>query len=553
MSISSENTQSMRAFSPFFFFALFTTVFLAIFYNTVTNTAGLYIASELGGSHEMSVYPLVLFGLGNVLSVPLAKPLIARFGAIRSLIGCLWLYALFATLCVWSPTFLVFNFLRLCLGYASGPFYVLVSRLINTCAPQEKKPFFTSIMLTLFVVLPALGSSFGAWLAYETHWRWIFHINQPIAIFLALYFWCYIKQGSTIEISTVPAHHPSRQWLWQPDTTWQRAPFDRVGYLFYCIGLLALVLVTMLAQQLDWYRSPLIVALTGVALISLIFFLLWESYTPAPLLELRLLRNFQLSYSLLNIGVLFATYFGMIILIPLWLNIYANYTPIWIGILVGMMAISGLFVFFLSYRWLKHYHPLIPVALAVFFFAISCYYSTYFNIDIDFFHLSVARILAGFGLALFLPPLFQLVLASHTEAESADTFVLYQVTRCLSTSVGAGLYVILWQRRHVFFHERLGEQLTACSQLTTNFFSQAAFDFHLSPGQSHAQLDLFLEQQATALALNDALGAMGWVMVGLLALLAIVVIARLLRQNPLQPLSEKKLLLVSDQGLLPRV
>jgi len=185
------------------------------------------------------------------------------------------------------------------------------------------------------------------------------------------------------------------------------------------------------------------------------------------------------------------------------------------------MAVAGVIAYFVSKSLLARVDPRWTLALAIFCFASSCYYSVYFDVDVDFFHLAVARFFAGLGLVLFLLPLFQLAMASYGAEKSSAVFVLFQVVRVLASSLGSGLYVILWQRRQVFFHERLGEELTINSQLTLDYFQRAINVFHLTREQATDQLDVFLTRQATSLALNDVFGFMGYLLLGLLALLAL--------------------------------
>lgn len=485
--------------SAWFFIALFTSLFLAIFYSTVTNMAGIYIVSELGGSIDISVYALVAFGLGNTLTIPIANPLADRLGPIYLLIGGLLVYTLFSVLCGLAETFVWFNIFRFGLGLASGLFFILFRRLIIDWMPAsslEKHLFFMTLM---YAIVPVFGASFGAWLAYENYWRWIFHLNAPISFFLALYFWIYYRHLNCKAKTIVP--------------------FDGVGYLFFVIGIGCLVSAATLSQQLDWYRSPTLVFLTLAGVPSLLFFLLWEWRWPTPFLEISLLRSPLLSYALLNLAVLFSAYFGMIILITLWLNIYANYTPWWITALIGTMAVASIIAYLLKILLCK-YDPRWTLAISISCFAISCYYSTYFDIEVDFFHLAVARFLSGIGI-LFLFPIRLLAFHSYGHEKESSIFTLFQLTRTLFSSLGAALYVVLWQRRQVFFHERMGEGLTINDTLTLNYFRQATQLFHLTDEQAQEQLNVFLDEKATSLGLNDVFGCMGYILLGLLILLAI--------------------------------
>lgn len=476
-----------------FFICLLATLFLAVFYNTVTNMGGVYIVSELGGSNEISVYPMVFFGLGNALSIPLTYPLADRIGPIKLLVNGLLLYTVFSILCAFAPTFFILNVFRLGLGLSSGLFYLLCRRLLIDFCPPEKLDHYLFCMIVLYIVLPVLGACFGAWLAYESHWRWIFHVNEPVSLFLAAYFWfLYRKTDPLPKISS----------------------FDKVGYLFYFIGIGSLITAATLCQQLDWYRSPLLLWLFSLGLPSLLFFILRTIRSSQPLIELRLLKSSLLSYSLLNLAILFSSYFGMIILIALWLNIYVNYTPLWIAVLLCAMLAGGIAAYFVTKKLSPRVDPRFTLAIAIIALASSCYYSTYFDVEVDFFHLSVARFLAGMGLGLFLIPVLSLCLKSYGPKKSTPVFTLFQVVRSCSSSLGAGVYVVLWQRRQVFFHERLGENLQAA-----DFFHKAGQTFYLTKDQATAQLNVFLDRQATSLALNDTFGCMGYILCALLALL----------------------------------
>ncbi len=491
------NTQ--QQLSSFFFINLFIALFLAVAYNTITNMAGLYITSALGGSIEISVYSMVFFGVGTLFTIPLAHPLADRFGTIKVLVYSLILYAIFSLFCARSSTYFFFNTHRFMLGVASGPIYILCRKLIIGHTSLGRLNICSTMIVLCFSISPILGACFGAWLAYEGFWRWIFYVNILIALVLAGYFWHYFKDLEA------PLSSP--------------LPFDTVGYLFFSIGVGALVTALTLAQQLDWYRSMTIVVLLLIALPSLIFFIIWELNHPHPAIALNLLRTAMLSYALINMAILFATYFGMIILISLWLNIYVNYTPLWIAVLIGAMGIAGVIGYFISKNILRYFDPRLTLAVAILVFASSCYYSTYFDVEIDFFHLAIARSLAGLGLVLFLFPVFKLAYASCDSKQGPNIFCLLQLTRSLFSSLGAALFVILWQRRQIFFHERLAEGLTVYSQLTSNYFQRAHQTFDLTTGQSTEQLNIFLDQQATSLGLNDAFGFMGYILLGLLLLL----------------------------------
>lgn len=490
----------MKKPAPCFFFAVFTMLFLGVFYFTVTNMAGIYITWELGGAHITSVYPMVFYGLGNALGIPLAKDLADRIGAPRLAISALLLYTLFSLFCSYSPTYGLFNFYRFLMGFSAGPFFFLCKRWIDQYGENDhQKSFFSTVSILMFSIAPVLGACFGAILAYEVHWRWIFHCNEPISLFLAIYFWKIFQN-----VERVKTKHP---------------PFDWGGYISYCLGFSTFVLAATMAQELDWYRSDIFMSCVYIGIPSLIFFFYWEIKHPTPIIHLRLFSNPAIAFTLTNLIVLFSSYFGMIILVSLWLQIYANYTPLWIAALIGTMGIAGLSGYWIIKRWIHVIDPRLPLGIAISFFALSCIYSTAFNPYIDFFRLAVARFLAGFGLVLFLVPLFRLAFTCCEKRQTEEVYVLFQCARTLSSSLGAGIYMVVWQRRQVFYYTRLGSELTPYSQLVRDFVDRAVNIFYLTKEQAYGEFQVYLEQQATSLGLNDTFGLMGVLLLMLLGFL----------------------------------
>ncbi|WP_242605292.1 hypothetical protein [Fluoribacter gormanii] len=212
----------------------------------------------------------------------------------------------------------------------------------------------------------------------------------------------------------------------------------------------------------------------------------------------------------------------------LWLKLYVNYTPDWIALIIGTMAFCGWIPVLINKR---KYEPFYPLLIALLFFAISCFYTAYFNVDINFNRIAFSRGLAGIGLALFLSPLFHLSVYTFPETKLAECICFFHVSRLLGSALGVSLFLILWHRREVFFHLRLGSSLTAFSPETQRFLAQAKL-LHLQGKQASAQLNFYLTRQATALALDDCFYLMGWMSLLLLFFLIIIFLFRNTKNSP---------------------
>ncbi|KTD67389.1 MULTISPECIES: MFS transporter [Legionella] len=475
----------------------------AIIFNlTLTIMAGLYIVSDLGGSPYMTSYTVSFFCIGNLLGVPLGKPTATRLSPIQLYVVCLSLTALFSWQCAIANNFFTFILFRFLEGLASGPMFLLITcTLIPLLSSNKDKVYIVSLVLICLSIVPVLGASYGAWIAYIYDWRFLFYSNIPICLFFIVY----------VGYGYRKYHEPVK-----------KAYFDKLGYLYYCVSMIFIVSALTIGQELDWFRSPLITFLLVSGVISLIFFILRSWSAQHPVIELKLLKNFYFSLAMLYIILFFALYFGMVILLSLWLKLYVNYTPNWIALIIGTMAFCGWIPVLFNK---KQYDPFFPLIIALLFFAISCFYTTSFNVDIDFNRIAFSRVLAGIGLALFLSPLFQLSVQAFPETKLAESICFFHVSRLLGSGLGVALFSILWHRREVFFHLRLGSRLTAFSQETQQFLERAKL-FHLQGKQTAAQLNVYLTRQATALALDDCFYLMGWMALSLLCFLVVILLFR---------------------------
>lgn len=66
---------------------------------------------------------------------------------------------------------------------------------------------------------------------------------------------------------------------------------------------------------------------------------------------------------MIYIALFFALYFGMVILLSLWLKLYVNYTPDWIALIIGTMAFCGWIPVLINKKQYKPFYPLIIALL----------------------------------------------------------------------------------------------------------------------------------------------------------------------------------------------
>ena len=489
--------------------ALYACIFFSLFNLAIPVMGGVYIAGDLGTSTDISYYGVSFFGLGAACLYPLNPLFEKRLGKIECLLIFLSIFTLFTFCTALATTFPLFIILRFLSGMVSSVFFSFALGLIRTLKKEYTKKEHLAPTAFLISITPALATSFGAWIAYDYHWKWMFLLQIPFLI------------------GTFCILYKSRNHLKTPLI---QIPFDKVGYIAYVLFVVSLGSAVSLGQDLDWFRSSLISTLFGISLVSFPFFILWELKQEYPLIDFKLFQIPTFSMTIFSLFILFSVDIGMTVLFSLWIRLDANYTPIWIAILLLHMVVAATLVFIFVIKWMEKVHSFLPVIFAAMFFAIAFFYSSYFNSETNFERLAIARMLAGFGLAFFFFPLFKICLECVPLDKSSQGTAIFHACRLLAGSLGIAFYNTLLLRREIFYHDRLGSYLTKYSEITDQCLTHIGF-FHQKGVVAKELLNGALNKQSTALGLADCFYSMGWLMIGLLIIVILFSIKEWLKQN----------------------
>jgi len=174
------------------------------------------------------------------------------------------------------------------------------------------------------VVAPIAGPLLGGALVDGIGWPWIFFINVPVAIVVAILVW---------------------RRLAKHETATQRIPVDFTGLALLITWVGALQIMLDKGKDLDWFDSPSIVALAVIAVIGFISFLIWELTDAHPIVDLRVFRHRGFAASALVMSIAYGAFFSTVVLVPLWLQINLGYTATWAG---RATAFTGIFAVVMS-------------------------------------------------------------------------------------------------------------------------------------------------------------------------------------------------------------
>ena len=224
--------------------------------------------------------------------------------------------------------------------------YPIVVEIVDTLQLPRghgyaKKLFLALAWGSIIGGMAAIGPLTGGWLTTEFSWRWAFYINIPLGLITFAAAWFVVDDA--------------------PDPG-QRAPgFDLPGFVTVTVGLFGLVLALIEGPRFGWWAlkrdlvlgpweatagglsiAPIALA---VGLLGLMAFVLVERKRESrrltvlfdfSLFRLRSFRNGNLLITIVGLGE-----FGLVFVLPLFLQTVLSYSAFETGLLFVAMAIGG--------------------------------------------------------------------------------------------------------------------------------------------------------------------------------------------------------------------
>lgn len=478
-------------------FALSLGTFLIVLDYSIANVSIPYIAGDLAVSASEGTYVITSFAVGSAITLPISGWLTKRVGLVRLTVLSLLGFVTLSWVCGISQNLVMLVIARFFQGAVAGPLVPTSQSLTVMIFPPEKKNIALGFWSTVVVVAPIVGPILGGYISYDVDWPWIFFINIPIGLFAA----------GCIHVL-----------LQSYETAKEKLPTDWIGLTLLAIGVTCLQFLLDKGEQYDWLRSPIILTCAIVSIVSFTYLVGWELTSKNPILELRLLKIPSYTLSVIYIATMYAIYFGGIVLVPLWLQEFMGYTPIWAGLAVAPLGILPAVFGMPIGKLVNKVGAILPIGLSLVFFAAACFSGAFFTTNVDFAHIAWNRFFFGLGLLFFIVPLFSLCVRDITHEQLPSATGMFHFVRAMMGGVGTSVFTTMWIRRRAFHHSNQVAAILPSREPVDQYYSQLD-----QLGITGEKALAFVNEQATnqsaMLAINDCFYLMGWIFIGMIAIL----------------------------------
>jgi len=426
---------------------------------TIANVALLHIRGSLSAGVDEAAWVLTSYIVANAIVIPLTGWAGAYFGRKRFFTFSILLFvgsSLMAGASPNLPTLIVFRVLQ---GLGGGAMMPMSQAILMETFPPQEQAVAMSVWGLGMMLGPVLGPVLGGWITDNYSWRWIFYINVPIGLLAAAMVITFVH-----------------------DPTYVRRGIKRIdwwGLCYLVIGVTCIQVMLDKGERLDWFNSETIIILTLVGSIGVLLFIIQELRTAEPVVDLRVLNNRTFAVGTLFTTVIMFAMYGTYVLIPLYCQQIAGYTPLLAGFVLSIQSFGTLASIMIAGRLFNLVDARILVSLGCLIGGYGTWDMAHFNPQIDFWNIALPGLYRGIGSGLIFIPMTTLSLGAVSKEEMGTASGLFNMVRTIGGSIGIAILVAMLSSHSQMHQTYLTEQVDPFSfAIWRNSFPAAAGQFN---------------------------------------------------------------------------
>ena len=468
--------------------------FMEVLDTSIANVALPYMAGNLGASNDESTWVLTSYLVSNAIVLPMAGWLASTLGRNRFFMSCLAIFTVSSLLCGLAPSLGFLLLFRVMQGVGGGGLQPMAQAILAETFPPEKRGLAFALYGITAIMAPTIGPTLGGWITFSYSWRYIFFINLPVGVVT----WFLVRRF----VEEPPYLRRLRK---------KGVKLDYVGIALLTIGVGSLQVLLDKGQEDDWFGSHFITTLIVISAVCLISLVIWEWFEKAPIIDVRMFKNFNFASSSLMMFTLGILLFSNVVMLPQFLQTLLGYT----SELAGLALSAGGLVVMVEMPIMGRLTTTIQARRLIAFgwlaLSIAMYYSTKaVDLQMSFSAATWLRIAQVIGLGfLFVTITLVAYIGIAPEKNNAVAGII-NFMRNIGSSVGTSLVTTLIARRSQFHQLRLVEKARVdnpnfanAARSMAQHFVKAGLGRHESLAIAYARIYQSVLQQSATLAYID--------------------------------------------------
>jgi len=240
------------------------------------------------------------------------------------------------------------------------------------------------------------------------------------------------------------------------------AKLDFFGVITSSIGFGSLLYGINEISSKGW-NDPVVITCLIISIVSLIVFVFYDLKKENPLLEMKVFKDFNFSYTIIVNIILQVALYGGMILLPIYLQMIRGFSPLAAGLLLLpgslLMGIMGIWTGKLYDR--IGIKPLAIIGLTI--LTVITYMLTTLSMDTPYIEIMILYTIRAFGLSFVMMPITSAGLATIPMELIPHANALSSTLRQVAASIGTASLVVVMTNQATNYALNLGTAVTADS------------------------------------------------------------------------------------------
>ena len=418
--------------------------FMAVLDATIVNVGLPKIMASFGVGLDKIEWVLTAYMLALAVMLPTSGWLADRFGYKRVYFLGLFLFTLGSFLCGISPNENVLILSRVIQGLGAGCLMPVGMAIITREFPAEKRGVALGFWSIASAASVSFGPLIGGYLVDRFSWPLIFDVNVPIGI------------AGMLATAIIQKEYRNKQV----------GPFDPIGFIsvtiFLPFLLYALTEGNASTNSAGW-SSPVVLVCFAVSAVAFVVFISSELIVDHPLIDLRLLKNYNFAISNVVTFIFGIGMFGSTFLLPLYLQNSLGYTALQAGSVFLPVGIIQGFVAPMAGLSSNRINPKILIFGGAVLLAFTFYLNSEMSYLTEHGFIMTTLYLRGVAMGVMFAPLTAAAVVDIPRHKMGQASGLLNVIRQVGGSFGVAVLTTILTTRITYHSQSFGEMIQSNS------------------------------------------------------------------------------------------
>jgi MFS transporter, DHA2 family, multidrug resistance protein len=378
--------------------------------------------------------------IAEVVAIPLTGWLTRIMSTRGAFLACICGFTAASLACAGSNSFWSLILARVLQGFCGGALIPLVFSAIFLMFPWPQRTQATLVAGVLAMLAPTLGPAVGGFITDHYSWHWLFLINVPPGIVVAL------LVGWAVDID-------------RPD--WRRfGSVDLLALPLLAVFLGSLQLVLKEAPHRGWGSTEALL-LAGLCVVCGSGVIRRSLRHPAPLIDLSAFRDRNFAVGCCFSFVLGIALYGATFLLPVYLGLVRNYEALAIGEIMMVTGAAQLVMAPIATMLERRVKTRLLIAAGYALLAAGLVGNGFMTFETDFWGLFWQQLVRGAAIMFCLLPTTALALSGFDPVHVPNASALFNLMRNLGGAIGLALIDTVLEQRTPTHVEAIVRRLQA--------------------------------------------------------------------------------------------